>query len=315
MFFNRRLVLLGFRFGLRQHRRQTDGRIGMTRMGKLLDDRDVEAFRQNGFHPRARAMAGSEARRYLARLEAFEASRGGPLTTLDRRFRLKTHLLSTWTAELVRHSRILDAVEDLLGPNLLCPMSTFFVKEGDTPTVALWHQDATYFGWRPYEHVMVWLALTDAPVEAGCMEFLPGSRARGQLHHHATFDPNSMNTGGQTVAETLNDASAVPAPLAAGEFSIHHTHCIHRSLPNRSPNRRIGLGISYLPTHVRHIGTIRQSATIVRGVDEYGHFDPEPRPTGDFDEATLAMHERLYAPYRRGYDEQIDWHGRGIAPP
>ena len=57
---------------------------------------------------------------------------------------------------------ILDAVESLIGLNILVFTSTFFIKEANSPTFAAWHQDATYFGIEPYEHVTAWVALSAA---------------------------------------------------------------------------------------------------------------------------------------------------------
>lgn len=64
---------------------------------------------------------------------------------------------------------------------------------------------------------------------------------------------------------------------------------MHGSEPNRSNDRRIGLANRYIPTDVAQV-KVRDSATFVRGVDRYGHFDHEPRPKRDLDEAALAAH-------------------------
>ena len=64
-----------------------------------------------------------------ARLEAFEAGAG----ILAGKLRHKSHLLFTWLNDLVRHPRILDAVEDVIGPNILCWGSSFFIKEPRNP--------------------------------------------------------------------------------------------------------------------------------------------------------------------------------------
>jgi hypothetical protein len=79
-------------------------------------------------------------------------------------------------------------------------------------------------------------------------------------------------------------------PLRAGQISLHHTHIVHSSERNQSNERRIGIGVSYIPPHCRLINDARVSAALVRGRDDYGHFDLEPRPTGDFDAASRAAH-------------------------
>jgi ectoine hydroxylase-related dioxygenase (phytanoyl-CoA dioxygenase family) len=211
---------------------------------------------------------------------------------------------------LARHPAILDAVEDLIGPNILVYTSTWFIKEPESAAIAAWHQDATYFGLRPYVHVTAWLALTDATAENGCMEFLPGSHHGGQLPHKAGVVPGSVNRAGQAIVVEIDDRSAVHAPLRAGEFSLHHTLLLHRSKPNQSRGRRIGLAISYVPTSVQHLGVKHKTpAMLVRGVDTFGHFALEPAPVADLDENARAAYERSYEGYRASYAEQVSREG------
>ena len=96
------------------------------------------------------------------------------------------------------------------------------------------------------------------------------------------------------------------APLRAGEFSLHHTLLLHRSQPNRSSGRRIGLAISYVPTHVRHLGVVHKTpAMLVRGVDTFGHFALEPPPAADLDASARVAYECSYDGYRAAYAEQV----------
>ena len=216
--------------------------------------------------------------------------------------------------DLVRHPAILDAVEDLIGPDILCYTSTFFVKEPNSLEVAAWHQDATYFGLRPHDHVTAWLAFTESTSESGCLEFLPARNAHRQHKHRNDAVAHSVNGGKQAIVEDFDLDGAVMAPLRPGTFSLHNTLCIHRSAPNKSANRRIGIGISYVPTSVEHIGTQRMPAMLVRGTDSYGHFELEPEPVSDLDDAARAAHEEAYKAYRANYNEQLAWHqeGRGL---
>jgi hypothetical protein len=273
----------------------------------------AERYARDGFFSPNAALTLGEAAECLARLEAFERAVGGPLTSpsTDARYRSRTHVLLAWVSALVRHPAILDTVQELIGPDILVYTSTWFVKEPESAAIAAWHQDATYFGLRPYVHVTAWLAVTAATAENGCMEFLPGSHARGQLPHRAGVVAASVNRAGQAVVEDVDDAPAVHAPLRAGEFSLHHTLCLHRSQPNCSRERRIGLAISYVPTHVRHLGVRHKPpAMLVRGVDRFSHFDLEPAPAADLDAAARAAYERSYAGYQAAYAEQVSLEGR-----
>src|SRR5437899_5362669 len=282
-------------------------------MPKTLSPAQVERYQNDGFLSPVGALSREEAAACLRKLEAFEETVGGPLTSdqTDARYRSRTHVLLTWVHALARHPAILDAVEDLIGPNILVYTSTWFIKEPESTAIAAWHQDATYFGLRPYVHVTAWLALTEATAENDCMEFLPGSHGRGQMPHRAGVVAGSVNRAGQAVGGDLDGTPAVHAPLRAGEFSLHHTLCLHRSQPNRSPGRRIGLAIRYIPTEAQHLGLKHKTpAMLVRGVDTFGHFELEPAPTADLDEAARAAYARSYDGYRAAYAEQVALEGR-----
>jgi len=278
-----------------------------------LSSAQVEGYARDGFVSPVPALTREQAAHYREKLAAFERAVGGPLTSdaTDARYRSRTHVLLAWVHGLVRHPAILDAVEQLIGPDILVYTSTWFIKESESPAIAAWHQDATYFGLRPYEHVTAWLALTDATAENGCMEFLPGSFRRGQLPHRAGVVAASVNRAGQAVTIAVDDAPAVHAPLRAGEFSLHHTLCLHRSQPNRSTGRRVGLAVSYVPTRVQHLGVKHQTpAMLVRGTDTFGHFALEPAPLADLDDAARAAYDRSYDGYRAAYAEQVALEGR-----
>jgi ectoine hydroxylase-related dioxygenase (phytanoyl-CoA dioxygenase family) len=275
---------------------------------RILAPAQVDRYARDGFLSPLPALTREEAAAARIRLEAFERTVGGPLTSAatDPRYRSRTHVLLAWVHALAGHAAILDAVEDLIGPDILVYTSTWFIKEPGTAAIAAWHQDATYFGLRPHVHVTAWLALTDATAESGCMEFLPGSHAGGQRPHRAGAVADSVNRAGQAVVGEVDDARAVHGALRAGEFSLHHTLCLHRSAPNRSPERRIGLAISYIPTHVQHLGVRhRAPAMLVRGVDAFGHFELEPAPAADLDDAARAAYARSYEGYRAAYAEQV----------
>jgi hypothetical protein len=116
----------------------------------------------------------------------------------------------------------------------------------------------------------------------------------------------SVNRAGQAIVGAVDDRPAVHASLHAGEFSLHHTLCLHRSQPNRSSGRRVGLAISYVPTSVRHLGVKHKTpAMLVRGVDKYGHFDLEPAPVAGQDAEARAAYDRSYDGYRLAYAEQV----------
>ncbi|MCY4231425.1 MAG: phytanoyl-CoA dioxygenase family protein [Alphaproteobacteria bacterium] len=255
-------------------------------MGKLLTEAGIEAYARDGYIFPLVAFSVAQARRYRDRLEAYEADTGD---VIHSNMRHKVHLLFRWADEIVHHPRILDAVEDLLGPDLLCWTTNFFIKEANDPAFVSWHQDSTYWGLDPHDVVTAWVALSDAPLESGPMRFLPGSHKLDQIPHIDSFAKDNLLTRGQEIEMEVDEAQAVDAPLRAGEFSLHHIRLVHGSKPNRRPDRRIGLAIRYVPTYVRQV-KLNDSATLVRGEDRYGHFDLEPRPAADLDTAARAAH-------------------------
>lgn len=279
-------------------------------MTRVLTAEQLAGYRQDGFLFPVSGIGAEKARKARDALERFEAETGGPLTAQDRSARYKLHVRLPWAHAIVSDPTVLDAVEDLIGPDILVWTSTFFIKEPETDAVTLWHQDATYFGLRPHKHVTAWVALSDASAVSGCMTFIPEEGAARLYHHKANADPNSINGGGQTIVEPFDREAGIRGMLHTGEFSLHHTLCIHSSPPNASDDRRIGYGISYIPTSVHHIGTIRQRAMLVRGEDRFGHFELEQPPGAD-EAANLAEYEKSIESYSRGYAEQIAWHEEG----
>lgn len=255
-------------------------------MPKLLSAQAVEQFNRDGFHFPVRVMSAEEARGYRAALESYEARTGGPIHS---NMRHKVHLLFTWANKLARHPKILDAVEDVIGPNIICWTTNFFIKEAANPAFVSWHQDSTYWGLDPCDVITAWVAFTDAPVESGAMKFIPGSHKWDQVAHKDTFDKDNLLSRGQELAVDVDESKAVFVPLKAGEISLHHIRLAHGSAPNTTNDRRIGLAIRYIPPHVRQL-KVRDSAMLVRGTDPYGHYDWEPEPKSDLDEAALGAH-------------------------
>jgi ectoine hydroxylase-related dioxygenase (phytanoyl-CoA dioxygenase family) len=256
----------------------------------MLDAAEVQRYAAQGYLPGRPLLDSQETAFFRA---GCERCCGPVVQEAGRRQasnRVKPYLLFPWAARLVRHPRILGCVARLIGPDIMVFHTTVWLKEPRSETFVPWHQDATYFGLQPFEHVTAWVALTDSTPQNGCVQILPGSHMAGQRPHFDQPDPKAMLSRGQTLADPINEAAAVDLALAAGEVSFHHTLSFHRSGINRSAERRIGIGISYIPTRVRHVGPTRLSATLVHGTDRYGHFDHEPAPAADQDEAARAAH-------------------------
>ncbi len=274
----------------------------------MLNRNQIEHYRYDGYLFPFPALSVAELAECTAGLARFERWLGKPVNQGDFRWRSASYVILPWVDALVRHPKILDVVEELIGPDILVYTATWFIKEAHSPTFAAWHQDATYFGLDPHEHVTAWVALSEAGAEAGCMEVLSSEGKPRQLVHAALRLENSINGAGQAIVEPFDERRSAMMALEAGSFSLHHTLCRHRSAPNRAGHRRIGLGISYIPAHCRLTGTVRMCARLVRGRDSGGNFDLVPAPEGELHPAALERHQRVYARYRDNYAEQIAAH-------
>jgi non-heme Fe2+,alpha-ketoglutarate-dependent halogenase len=262
---------------------------------KKLSAEAVEHYRTHGYYAPVPVLTLQETATIRAKLEAHERAHGllkGPL-------RHKSHLLFTWLDDLIRHPAILDAVEDVIGPNILAWGSSFFIKEARDPGYVSWHQDSTYWGLDPADIVTAWVALSESSAENGAMRVIPDSHRLDQIAHRDTFAESNLLSRGQEIAVEVDESKARMLSLQPGEMSLHHVRLIHGSDPNPSGKRRIGFAIRYLPTYVRQIVGTHDSATLVRGVDEYNHFMPEQRPESDLSPAAIAFHAEITGAHQK----------------
>ena len=286
---------------------------------KKLTETQVEAYRRDGYLFPVPAFAAADIAPCKTRLDAIMAAEGGVLT---RRTNQKPHLLFPWLADIIRHPAIVDAIEDILGPDLLVWGSGFFHKPAGDPAFVSWHQDSTYWGLSSPDVCTAWVAFTPSTPLSGCMQVAPGTHLVDQLPHRDTFHGSNLLTRGQEIAVDVDRSRAVDIVLQPGEMSLHHVRLAHGSEPNRADHPRTGYAIRYIPTHVRQVVGERDSATLVRGTDTYGHFEAEPRPRTDFDPEALAFHTRMVerttgilyagAAQRRDLGDGKSLAGRGI---
>lgn len=258
-------------------------------MPKLLSAPAVDRYHRDGFLFPIPVLTSAEALALRRRLETIETALGGELRG---ELRQRPHLLFSWLTDLIRHPTILDAVEDILGPNLLVWATSFFTKNAGSLAFVSWHQDATYWGLSEPEVLTAWVAFTDATVENGAMRMIPGSHGE-QLGHRDTFAPENLLSRGQEIEVNVDEARGVDILLRAGEMSLHHVRMVHGSPANRSDDRRIGFAIRYIPTHVKQLTGEDDYAMLVRGVDEHHHFLPERAPVHDLAPEARAHHAEV----------------------
>jgi hypothetical protein len=255
----------------------------------ILTAQQVAAYRRDGILFPLEVAPGSEAAGWLQAFEACERAHGGRLAGRNAQ---KPHLLYPWMDRLVRHSAILDAVEDVLGPDLFCWGSQFFAKDAHDPSYVSWHQDATYWGLSSPDVMTAWVALTPSVPANGCMRVIPGTH-RQQVPHEDTFADANLLSRGQEIAVEVDLSSAVDVVLQPGQMSLHHVLIFHGSEQNRSDMRRVGFAIRYVSTSVYQTSGVRESALLVRGSDRYGHFDHERSPAADLHPDAVAHHREV----------------------
>lgn len=246
-------------------------------------------FYCDGFLSPVAAFGSEEAADWLRRLEMVEARMAGRLPPA---FNAKPHLLLPWLWDIVQDRRILDPVEELLGPDILCYGTSFIIKRPGDERFVSWHQDATYWGLSSPEAVTAWIALTPSDPESGCVRVVPGTH-RQQLDHADTRDPRNLLGRREKVLFDVDPAMAVDMFLEPGQVSLHHVLVIHGSEVNSSRDRRVGFAVRFIPSHLRPRDGLRVSATLARGRD-LGHFEAERRPEADFHPDAVALHARIF---------------------
>ncbi|MCH2624868.1 MAG: phytanoyl-CoA dioxygenase family protein [Actinomycetota bacterium] len=269
-------------------------------MAKVFTDQQIEQYETDGWVSPLNVLSEEQARQCRERLEAWELLRGGSLPAHERS---GAHILFPWIDELMRNEKVLNAVEDLIGPDILCWNSIFWIKEAQSPSYVGWHQDLQYWGLSNSEVVSIWVALSDASEEAGCMSVIPGSH-KEILDHAETYAEDNLLSRGQELEVDLSERQTVSMPLRAGQVSFHNVRTAHGSGPNMTNDRRIGISFHYMPPYTEQRLSEWDSASLVRGADHHGHFEHCPIPTGDLEEDAVSFHKRASDAMR-----EIIYHG------
>ena len=269
-------------------------------MTKLLSQEQVDQYHNSGFLSPVKILNDDEITKSLNEIERFEKETG---KAIDFPYKSRCHQLFSWADYLVHHPKILDAVEDIIGPNILCYHATLWVKPAQSNSFVRWHQDGTYFFLDPAKHVTAWVALTIADEKAGCMQVIPGSHKNDFFDHNDDANPDNMIPRGQGLAIDVDTEAAVSMPLQPGQMSLHHTKLFHASFNNRRDTRRIGFGISYIPTEVKDIGNTPANALLVRGEDKHNNFLPEKRLEDSGSQDQFDYHLSLMKQFRKRQDE------------
>lgn len=258
-------------------------------MPKKLTQEQIDAYERDGYLSPITVFSKEEASRLRALLEEAEAKYPEALSGANRN---NAHCNFTFLDEITHHPVLLDAVEDIIGPDVVCCATVLFIKEANDPGYVSWHQDGKYMGLEPNNGVTAWVALSESNEASGCMQVIPGSHKEGMRDHNDTFADKNILTRGQE-AQGVDASKAVSMPLKPGQVSFHHQQVVHASQPNQSNDRRIGFAIqTYFSPEVKQTkGTT--FVQLARGEDKYGNFEIATRPIQDMQPDDIAMRDHM----------------------
>jgi len=235
-----------------------------------LSSEQLHQYREDGFLFPIQVLDETETRDVRAAYETLEQTREAAVP--GRKWFEYPHAQYPWACRLMTHPRLLDAVESIVGPDILLWDSKLFPKMPGSTDYVTWHQDRTYAGLDPLDLVVTaWIAITEAGPDNGAMRYLRGSHRLGQLHHVQTHAKGNLLSRGQSI-EDVDTSSAVDVCLAAGQVTLHSMSLVHSSGANLSARKRVGIMATYLSPLVACSHGDHGTTMLVRGCDTSGHF-------------------------------------------
>src|SRR5262245_19703065 len=245
-------------------------------MGRILSPDHSSQYRSSGFLFPFQALSSEEVCGFRVALEDLEArlkAREKPLPLWQ------CHLHFRWAYDLAIHPRILDIVQEIIGPNILVHTSSVFRKDaGDSASIP-WHQDGHYWRISPPKLVSAWIALTESTIGNGCMQVIPGSHHE-RLPHSSVRRGGNMLASGLTLEQNPDESTAVNVVLAPGEISLHHLNLVHGSKQNNTAESRVGFAVRYAAPEVKQ-ELAHHAVVLARGKDACHNYDLLSEPPGD----------------------------------
>jgi hypothetical protein len=258
-----------------------------------LDTYWVQKYHELGFASPVVELPEDEVSRFREAFEELERHYGTGLRPEHLKY---LHLCFPWACELATHPRILDAVEALLGPDLLVHSSSVFYKASFDGTFVDWHQDGCYLGLSSSAYVTAWIALTASTVDNGCMKVIPRSHTARVAHENRELAGNQLFL---SITGTVDEAAAVDIMLAPGQCSLHHPDLIHGSGPNRSGGKRIGFAVRYIAPSVSQ-KVVHPPVLLARGRDDHRNYEHMDAPTCGSLAECAARQVEIHWAYMRG---------------
>ena len=268
----------------------------------------LKKYRDKGFVAPLNVLTKNEAEEIKNEIEFIEKKWPSELNGLGRNY---IHLISPVFDKICHNPKILDAVESVIGKNILICGTTLFVKNSNEEGFVSFHQDAKYIGLEPHNWVTAWIAVTDANEENGCMRMWPKTHKEDLKNHIEKFDYDKGNllTRGQTV-ENVPLEKTDPVILKAGQLSLHHPKIVHGSGINKSKERRIGFAIqSYIGTNVDQVlGKIYVQQA--RGKDLFNYHKHVERPKDLMEENGISIRKKAMEDLSKIFYKGLTYKGK-----
>ena len=253
-----------------------------------LTVKQIKQYQEEGYVAPINVLSKEEAKEIRDEIERIEKKWPNELEGLGRNY---VHLISPVFNKICYKPKILDAVESLIGQNILICGTTLFIKNANEKGFVSFHQDAKYIGLEPHNWVTAWIAVTDANEENGCMRMWTGSHKENLKHHDQKFDENNLLTRGQTV-EDVPINKTKPIILKAGQMSLHHPKVVHGSGLNKSNDRRIGFVVqSYIGTNVDQV-LGKMYVQLARGKDSFNYHENVTSPIELMNEKDILVRKK-----------------------
>jgi len=253
-----------------------------------LSDQQINFYNEKGYVAPIDVLSKKEANEIRQEIEIIEKKWPNALEGIGRNY---VHLISPILNKVCINNKILDAVESIIGKNILICGTTLFIKNANEKGFVSFHQDAKYIGLEPHNWVTAWIAVTDSNEKNGCMRMWPGSHKGGIKNHEQKFDEDNLLTRGQTIENVPIEETDLVV-LKAGQMSLHHPTVIHGSGLNRSNDRRIGFVVqSYIGTNVKQvIGKVYVQQA--RGEDLFNHHEHTKKPVKTMEKEDINIRNK-----------------------
>jgi non-haem Fe2+, alpha-ketoglutarate-dependent halogenase len=255
----------------------------------VLTEKQLADYEDLGFVHAIPILSESEVRDYTAEVEATCQAIGDRVTRLDG-----AHVYFRWAWDLSTHPRVLNCMEQLLGPNILLKSTRLFYKHGRSASFVGWHQDGITERLKDAQVPAIWLGLTAASVENGCLRVVPRSHRLGLVPHASLPDSDNLTAQGVTAQAQID--SPLDVVMRPGEMVLLHPLVLHSSNPNRSVGPRIGFSATYAN---RSLAGSRTAIAWVRGNGPTDCFDVVDKPpsaslTDSVDAYRARNHQMLF---------------------